>query len=90
MAGAAGLLAHYNRKGRARHRWWDVTASPSQRRTVNTIGVASLDDTLLQVHGAGGKTVLPKMAIPGVGYLAYCQDTEGNTFGMMQADPSAK
>jgi predicted enzyme related to lactoylglutathione lyase len=30
------------------------------------------------------------MAIPGVGYLAYCQDTEGNTFGIMQADPSAK
>jgi uncharacterized protein len=30
------------------------------------------------------------MAIPGVGYLVYCQDTEGNTFGMMQADPAAK
>jgi len=57
--------------------------------TVNTIGVASLDEAVQQVHGAGGKTVLPKMAIPGVGYLAYCQDTEGNTFGMMQADPSA-
>ena len=58
--------------------------------TVNTIGVASLDDALQQVHEAGGKTVLPRLAIPGVGYLAHCQDTEGNTFGTMQANPSAK
>jgi predicted enzyme related to lactoylglutathione lyase len=25
----------------------------------------------------------------GVGYFAYCEDTEGNTFGIMQADPGA-
>jgi hypothetical protein len=30
------------------------------------------------------------MPIPGVGYFAYCQDTEGNTFGIMQEDKSAK
>jgi len=58
--------------------------------TVNTIGVADLDVALQQVQRAGGKTVVPKMAIPGVGHLAYCQDPEGNTFGMMQADTSAK
>jgi predicted enzyme related to lactoylglutathione lyase len=29
------------------------------------------------------------MAIPGVGYLAYCSDTEGNVFGVMQADNTA-
>jgi uncharacterized protein len=32
--------------------------------TVNTICVVSLDAAVEQVHGAGGKTVLPKMAIP--------------------------
>jgi len=38
-----------------------------------------------------GKTVLPMIAIPGAGNLAYCQDTEGNTFSMMmQADSSAR
>jgi predicted enzyme related to lactoylglutathione lyase len=26
----------------------------------------------------------------GVGWLAYCKDTEGHIFGMMQNDPSAK
>ena len=30
------------------------------------------------------------MAIPGIGWLAYCLDTEGNTFGVMEADEKAK
>jgi predicted enzyme related to lactoylglutathione lyase len=29
------------------------------------------------------------MAIPGVGWLAYCIDPDGNTFGIMQNDPKA-
>ena len=29
------------------------------------------------------------MVVPGVGYLAYCWDTEGNTFGIMQPDEAA-
>ena len=39
---------------------------------------------------SGGTIALPKMPIPGVGWLAYLKDTEGNIFGMMQPDPSAK
>jgi predicted enzyme related to lactoylglutathione lyase len=31
-----------------------------------------------------------KMPVPGIGWLAYCKDTEGHIFGMMQNDPSAK
>jgi predicted enzyme related to lactoylglutathione lyase len=30
------------------------------------------------------------MPIPGLGWLAYYKDTEGNIFGMMQPDPNAK
>ena len=37
----------------------------------------------------GGTVALAKMPIPGVGWLAYCKDTEGNIFGMMQPDPKA-
>jgi hypothetical protein len=58
--------------------------------TVNTIGVDSLDTILGTIERRGGKTVAPKMAIPGIGWLAYCIDTEGNTFGVMQADEKAK
>jgi len=28
--------------------------------------------------------------IPGVGWLSYCKDTEGNTFCIMQEDTSVK
>jgi uncharacterized protein len=61
---------------------------PSQP-CVNTIGVASVDETLETVEKNGGKVALPKMAVPGVGWLAYCKDTDGNMFGIMQPDPSA-
>jgi predicted enzyme related to lactoylglutathione lyase len=30
------------------------------------------------------------MGVPGVGWLAYFKDTEGNIFGIMQNDPNAK
>ncbi len=56
---------------------------------VNTIDVPSVEDYLARVEAAGGKAVTGKITLPGVGYLAYCQDTEGNTFGIMQADASA-
>lgn len=58
--------------------------------TVNTIGVASLDDTLKAVTAAGGKVTSPRHAVPGIGWLAYCEDTEGNAFGLMQEDASAR
>lgn len=34
--------------------------------------------------------VVPRMAIPGVGYQAYCKDTEGMLIGIHQRDSSAK
>src|SRR6266478_378601 len=48
---------------------------------VNTIGVTSVDDMTAAVEANGGKIILPKKAIPGVGWLAYFTDTEGNQFG---------
>ena len=57
---------------------------------VNTVGVDNLDLALQAVTGNGGSVALPKMAVPGVGWLAYCKDPDGNMIGMMQNDPSAK
>lgn len=56
----------------------------------NSIQVASVDASVASVLANGGKVAMPKMAIPGVGWLAYCNDTEGNIFGLMQEDRSAK
>jgi hypothetical protein len=55
----------------------------------NTI-MDSVDATAAAVKSAGGKQNSPKAAIPGVGYFAYCEDTEGNVFGLMQNDTNAK
>jgi predicted enzyme related to lactoylglutathione lyase len=58
--------------------------------TRNTVDVADVDEYVRKVEAAGGKVIQPKTALPGVGWFAYCTDTEGNVFGMMQEDPSAK
>jgi predicted enzyme related to lactoylglutathione lyase len=56
---------------------------------INTIMVASIDDTIAKITENGGKILVPKMEIPKVGVMVYFQDTEGNIFGAMQADPNA-
>jgi hypothetical protein len=56
---------------------------------VCTVGVEGVDASIAIVEANGGTIALPKMPIPGMGWLAYCKDTEGNIFGMMQPDPSA-
>lgn len=58
--------------------------------TTNSIDVASVDEIERAVVARGGKIALPKMAIPGVGWLLYFQDPDGNLMGAMQADPGAK
>ena len=67
-----------------------VVNKDAQPRTVNTIAVENLDEFMKKVEGAGGKIVVPKTAIPGVGWLAYFNDTEGNLVGMHQFDSSAQ
>lgn len=57
---------------------------------VNTIEVDDLDSFVGRAIANGGKVVVEKMAIPGVGWLVYCQDTEESVFGLMQPDASAK
>ena len=57
---------------------------------VCTVGVTDLDAMVATAVAAGGVVALPKMPIPTMGWLAYCKDTEGNLFGMMQMDPECK
>jgi predicted enzyme related to lactoylglutathione lyase len=57
--------------------------------TINTIDVTNLDEILASVQANGGEVLLPRMIVPGVGYLAYAKDPQGAVFGMMQADLKA-
>jgi hypothetical protein len=54
---------------------------------VCTVDVDDLDGSAARISGLGGRVVVPKMAIPGIGWLAYAKDPEGNIFGFMQLDP---
>ena len=65
-----------------------IKRDPSQP-AVNTIDVPNLDEHLEKVEAAGGTVVVPKVTIPGVGWLAYFKDLDNNITGMMQTDPSA-
>jgi predicted enzyme related to lactoylglutathione lyase len=59
-------------------------------RVTNTIDVPSIDDFSKKISMEGGKVIQPKMAIPGIGYLAICEDTERISFGILQNDLNAK
>lgn len=50
------------------------------------IDVPSVDEYASRVLAGGGRIVRPKQTIPGVGQLVTACDTEGNVFGMMQAE----
>jgi hypothetical protein len=67
--------------------------APSPGQPVNayvcTVEVATVDETVVRAESMGGTLVVPKMAIPGVGWLAYLVDPDGNIFGVMQNDPAA-
>ena len=55
---------------------------------VNTITVTDLAATQAAIENHGGVCVVPKMPVPGVGWLAYYKDPDGHIFGCMQPDSS--
>ena len=61
-----------------------------QQGMTNYIDVKSVDEHSDRVMQLGGKVVIPKKTIAGMGYFAVCLDTENNTFGIWETDPNAK
>ena len=49
--------------------------------------VGSVDDAVARVVACGGSVREPKRPLHGIGHLAACRDTEGNTFCLLQPDP---
>ena len=66
---------------------------PTDGQAVNafvcTADVRSLDDVLARLPELGGRIALPKMPVPGMGWLAYVKDPDGNIMGAMETDPGA-
>ena len=63
--------------------------SPSLNAFVCTAEVASLDDVLSKSISLGAVVALPKMGVPGMGWLAYIKDPDGNVLGLLQPDANA-
>ena len=61
-----------------------------QQPVTNTIGVKDLDATIEAIEAHGGEIVVPKMAIPTIGWMVYFKDPDGMISGAMQSDPDAK
>jgi predicted enzyme related to lactoylglutathione lyase len=57
---------------------------------VNSINVNDINKSISAIEANGGTIVVPKMPIPGLGWLAYFKDPDGNIHGIMQDDPNAK
>lgn len=63
--------------------------APGQTIT-NYMDVPSVDEYSAKVKKLGGRIIVPKQAVPGMGYFAVCLDMENNAFGLWEADKDAK
>ncbi len=68
-------------------------ATPGAEQGTNayvcTVSIDDFDATHQRILDAGGQVALPKYALKGMAWQGYYVDTEGNTFGVHQADPEA-
>ena len=61
----------------------------TKQAVINTISVDKWEAGAQAVKDAGGTVLSEKDAVPGQGYFAYCRDTEGNVFGIFEANAAA-
>ena len=56
-----------------------------EHKPVNYIAVESVDEYTKKIKALGGKVLVPKMEVPGIGWWALALDPEGNQFAMLQS-----
>jgi predicted enzyme related to lactoylglutathione lyase len=56
----------------------------SNMKPVNYISVESADEFTAKVKKLGGKVIVPKMEVPGVGWTVLAEDPEGNPVAALQ------
>lgn len=57
---------------------------PGEAKPTNYISVESVEEYSKKIEKLGGKIVVPKMEIPGIGWWALALDPEGNHFGLLE------
>lgn len=54
------------------------------KNPIFAIQVSSIDEKVKMVEAAGGKVVMPKMDMMGMGFYAYVSDLAGNVIGLWE------
>ncbi|MBP2029091.1 putative enzyme related to lactoylglutathione lyase [Methanohalophilus levihalophilus] len=57
--------------------------------TTSFVDVPSIDEYIAKVEDNGGKIIMPKAPVPGMGYMAVFLDTEENPVGLWETDETA-
>jgi uncharacterized protein len=65
----------YNRKD---------SSMPEMAKPTNYISVESVEEYSKKIEALGGKIIVPKMEIQGIGWWALALDPEGNHFGILE------
>ncbi len=60
-----------------------------QQANTNYVMVESVADYAERAKKLGGQVVVPKTAIPNMGYFAVCLDPDGNPIGIFEENKSA-
>ncbi len=68
---SGGIGGHISALGHPPHQYVTVYAQ-----------VDDIEATLAKVERLGGKTMIPKQEVPGMGWFAWFTDPEGNTVGL--------
>jgi uncharacterized protein len=64
-------------------------ADTAREPSIPTIHVANVAAAAAAAVAAGGAVLVPRIPLPGVGWLIHLADTEGNVIGIMQDDSRA-
>ena len=56
----------------------------------NYVNVSNIDEMASKIEEAGGKIIVPKQAVPNMGWFLHFMDTENNIMAVWQMDESAK
>ena len=54
-------------------------------KPVNYVAVESVDEYVKKIEALGGRVIVPKMEVPGIGWWASALDPEGNQFAILQS-----
>jgi predicted enzyme related to lactoylglutathione lyase len=66
-----------------------MTRQMPEQSPVNYVLVESVDDSTAQAEKLGATVIVPRTAVPGMGWFAVLMDPQRNPFGLWQEDTNA-